>query len=112
MSANDASVAPPRAKRGGAYGSRAGLAAWARSADGVAIAGLSLLIVVLAAISWRKWGTPEIDAGSELTTAAQAARGHLPYEEVRYFYGPLGIYSLAGMFKLFFSRFIFTRFLR
>jgi 4-amino-4-deoxy-L-arabinose transferase-like glycosyltransferase len=59
------------------------------------------MIAVLAAISWRKWGTPEIDAGSELTTAAQAVRGHLPYEDVRYFYGPLGIYSLAGTFKLF-----------
>jgi hypothetical protein len=101
MSANDASVAPAPTNHGGIYDGRARLAAWARSADGLAIAGLTLLIAILAAISWRKWGTPEIDAGSELTTAAQAVRGHLPYEEVRYFYGPFGIYSLAGMFKLF-----------
>src|SRR6266536_2490172 len=50
---------------------------------------------VLVALSWRKWGTPEIDAGAELTTAAQAVHGHLPYDDVRYFYGPLGIYALA-----------------
>jgi hypothetical protein len=102
MSANDASVATPRTDPGAAPGGRlrGRVAAWARSADAVAAAGLALLFVVLVAISWRKWGTPEIDAGSELTTAAQAVHGHLPYEEVRYFYGPLGVYSLAGLFKL------------
>jgi 4-amino-4-deoxy-L-arabinose transferase-like glycosyltransferase len=59
------------------------------------------LIAVLAAVSWRKWGTPEIDAGVDLTTAAQAAHGHLPYDDIRYFYGPLGIYTLTGVFKVF-----------
>jgi hypothetical protein len=98
VSANDATVAA-RAPTAGR--SRSRLLALARSADGVAIAGLSLLIVLLAAISWRKWGTPEIDAGSELAAAAQAARGHMPYDDVRYFYGPLGVYALAGAFKLF-----------
>jgi hypothetical protein len=101
MSANDVSVAPPRANRAAAGRGREWIGAWAGSADGLAIAGLSLLIAVLATISWRKWGTPEIDAGSELTTAAQAVHGHLPYEEVRYFYGPLGVYALTGMFRVF-----------
>jgi hypothetical protein len=77
------------------------LLALVRSADALALAGLTLMIAVLAAISWQKWGTPEIDAGSELTTAAQALHGHLPYQEVRYFYGPLGIYTLTGVFGLF-----------
>ncbi len=94
MSANDATVAA-------AGPTRTRLHALAHSADARAIAGLAFLITLLAAISWRKWGTPEIDAGSELTTAAQAVHGHLPYEDVRYFYGPLGIYTLTGAFKLF-----------
>jgi hypothetical protein len=72
-----------------------------RSADALALTGLTLMIAALAAISWRKWGTPEIDAGAELTTAAQALHGHLPYEDVRYFYGPLGVYALTGVFALF-----------
>jgi 4-amino-4-deoxy-L-arabinose transferase-like glycosyltransferase len=38
---------------------------------------------------------------SELTTAAQAVHGRLPYEDVRYFYGPLGVYTLTGAFKVF-----------
>jgi hypothetical protein len=80
---------------------RSRLRVLARSADALALGALMLLIGVLAAVSWRKWGTPEIDAGVDLTTAAQAAHGHLPYDDVRYFYGPLGIYALTGVFKVF-----------
>lgn len=100
MSANDAILAERRA-HGGTQARSGRLLALVRSADGLALAGLGLFIVVLTAISWRKWGTPEIDAGAELTTAAQAVHGHLPYEDVRYFYGPLGVYTLTGAFKLF-----------
>lgn len=99
MSANDA-IAPERLRGGESRRLGDRLLALARSADALALAGLGLLLVVLAAISWRKWGTPEIDAGAELTTAAQAVHGHLPYEDVRYFYGPLGVYTLTGAFKL------------
>src|SRR6202008_3041201 len=53
-----------------------------------------------AAITWGKWGVPEIDAGAELTTADRLIRGDLPYADVRYYDGPLGIYGLAGAFKL------------
>jgi hypothetical protein len=44
---------------------------------------------------------PEIDAGAELTTADRIAHGSVAYQDVRYFYGPLGVYALAGAFKLF-----------
>jgi hypothetical protein len=101
VSANDATVAPVGSQPGATRPTRARLLAVARSADARALAVLALFVTVLAAISWRKWGTPEIDAGSELTTAAQAVHGHLPYEDVRYFYGPLGVYTLTGAFKLF-----------
>ncbi|MFL5833546.1 MAG: hypothetical protein ACJ76B_06160 [Solirubrobacterales bacterium] len=100
MSANDA-IAPERLRGASNRALPARLLALARSADALALAGLALFILVLTAISWRKWGTPEIDAGAELTTAAQAVHGHLPYEDTRYFYGPLGVYTLTGAFKLF-----------
>lgn len=101
MSANDISVTAPRpgARSRSALRSRVG--ALARSADARILAGLVALVGVLAALTWRKWGVPEIDAGVDLSTAAQLLHGHLPYEDVRYFYGPLGIYTLAGVFKLF-----------
>ena len=100
MSANDA-IAPGRLRAESRRSWPARLLALARTADVLALAGLSLFIAVLTVISWRKWGTPEIDAGAELTTAAQATHGHLPYEDVRYFYGPLGVYTLTGAFELF-----------
>ena len=100
MSANDA-IAPERLHGAGSRALPARLLALARSADALALAGLALFMLVLTAISWHKWGTPEIDAGAELTTAAQAVHGHLPYEDTRYFYGPLGVYTLTGAFKIF-----------
>jgi hypothetical protein len=100
VSANDA-IAPERLRGASSRALPARLLALARSADALALAGLSLFMAVLVVISWRKWGTPEIDAGAELTTAAQAVHGHLPYEDTRYFYGPLGVYTLTGAFKVF-----------
>ena len=72
-----------------------------RIADAAAIAGLSLLFVAVVLLTWRKWGNPEIDAGAELTAADLTAHGSVPYRDVRYFYGPLGLYSLAGTFRVF-----------
>jgi 4-amino-4-deoxy-L-arabinose transferase-like glycosyltransferase len=99
VSANDAIVSERLRDDTRAFPAR--LRELARSADALALTGLGLFMLVLTAISRRKWGTPEIDAGAELTTAAQAVQGHLPYEDTRYFYGPLGVYTLTGAFKLF-----------
>jgi hypothetical protein len=73
----------------------------AASADVRAAAGLALFFALLAALSWRKWGIPTVDAGHELTVAAAIAEGGEPYRDIRYFYGPLGVYSLAGAFAVF-----------
>jgi len=71
------------------------------SADGYAIAGLTLLFALLAALSWQKWGVPSVDPGHELTTAATIAEGGTPYLDIRYFYGPVGVYALGGAFAVF-----------
>jgi hypothetical protein len=76
-----------------------------RSHDLAAGSVLLGLFAVAAALSWRKWGVPEIDAGSELTTADLVSHGAVPYADVRYFYGPLGLYGLAGAFRVFGSSF-------
>jgi hypothetical protein len=70
-------------------------------ADALALAGLALGFLVLLALTWKKWGNPALDAGAELTTAERVADGAVPYRDVRYFYGPLGLYGLAGSFQLF-----------
>jgi hypothetical protein len=71
------------------------------SADVRAVAGIAFFFALLAALSWRKWGVPSVDAGHELTVAAAIAEGGEPYRDIRYFYGPAGVYSLAGAFALF-----------
>jgi hypothetical protein len=72
-----------------------------RRADALALAGLALGFALLVALTWKKWGNPALDAGAELTTAERVADGAVPYRDIRYFYGPLGLYSLAGSFELF-----------
>ncbi|HVR05197.1 MAG TPA: hypothetical protein VMS02_04090, partial [Solirubrobacteraceae bacterium] len=62
---------------------------------------LAVCFAALTALTWRRWGMPEIDAGAELTTAALVKHGALAYRDVRYYYGPLGLYSLALAFKVF-----------
>ena len=61
---------------------------------------LGLLFALVVAVTWRKGGAPEADAGSELATADLVGHGTVPYEGVRYYYGPLGLYGLVLAFKL------------
>jgi hypothetical protein len=84
--------ADPRAKEGGRE---------ARRPDLLALAALALGLILLTILTWKKWGNPALDAGAELTTAERVADGAVPYRDIRYFYGPLGLYSLAGSFQLF-----------
>ncbi len=82
-----------------ASASRSG--AIAANADTRAAAALALIFALLAALSWRKWGVPTVDAGHELTVAATIAEGGEPYRDIRYFYGPAGVYPMAGAFAVF-----------
>ncbi len=68
--------------------------------DAPTITALAVCFAALTALTWRRWGVPEIDAGAELTTADLVKHGALAYRDVRYYYGPLGLYSLALSFKL------------
>ena len=74
--------------------------AWAR-ADALVICAVVVVFAVVVTLTWRKWGSPEIDAGAELTAADRVANGAVPYRDIRYFYGPLGLYELAAAFRLF-----------
>lgn len=68
--------------------------------DARVLVALAVCMAALSVLTWRKWGVPEIDAGAELTTADMVKHGALAYRDVRYWYGPLGLYSLALAFKL------------
>jgi hypothetical protein len=88
----------PAERPAGAPAPQRPLRAWRE--DALVLGLLALLLAVIAALTWQKWGGPEIDAGAELTTADLVAHGAVPYQDVRYFYGPLGLYGLAGAFDL------------
>jgi hypothetical protein len=95
---------PATADRGAKSGGTPAAARGAPAAglrDRPVLALLAGCFAVLTALTWRKWGMPEIDAGAELTTADLIKHGELAYRDVRYYYGPLGLYSLALSFKVF-----------
>ncbi len=73
----------------------------AANPDARAVAGLLLVFTLLAGLSWRAWGVPSVDAGHELNVANSLASGGQPYGDIRYFYGPVGLYALGGAFAAF-----------
>jgi hypothetical protein len=73
----------------------------AANQDARAIAGLLFVFALLAGLSWRAWGVPSVDAGHELNVANSLASGGQPYGDIRYFYGPVGLYALGGAFAAF-----------
>ena len=67
----------------------------------VVVAGLAIFFAALTALTWRRWGILDFDTGTELAIADRVSHGAVLYRDIRYFYGPAGLYSLALMFKLF-----------
>jgi hypothetical protein len=72
---------------------------FALSADTVALTGLSVLCVVLAALTWRTWGDLGQDTGYDVIAGVKTAHGQLPYADYTYYYGPLGP-ALLGLAAL------------
>jgi hypothetical protein len=107
MSAGNAPTATlPRAPargRAGGEGRReaAPTARGLERADGLALLALGAAFLVLAALTWGTWGNPQTDFGVELTAADRIAHGATLYEDIRYFYGPLGVYAQALAFTVF-----------
>jgi hypothetical protein len=92
----------PRGGEGTAAAPRARSRGWATGpGERPVVAALALCFAALTALTWRKWGVPEIDAGAELTTADLVKHGAVLYQDVRYYYGPLGLYALVLSFKVF-----------
>ncbi len=71
-----------------------------RSPDARVIAALAVAFAALTVLTWRRWGNPELDPGADLTAADLVAHGTVPYEQLRYFYGPAGLYALAAAFRV------------
>ncbi|MBO9532554.1 MAG: hypothetical protein J7513_06245 [Solirubrobacteraceae bacterium] len=62
---------------------------------------LAAYVLLLLVASWRRWGDPVSDVGLDLTIAAHWTDGLVPYRDIRYWYGPLGIGTLTATFAIF-----------
>jgi hypothetical protein len=62
---------------------------------------LLLIIAVLCAITWRKWGSLTIDCGREMYLPAILSQGKRLYFDAWYQFGPLIPYWHAALFRLF-----------
>ncbi|MFZ4776049.1 MAG: ArnT family glycosyltransferase [Terrimicrobiaceae bacterium] len=64
-------------------------------------AALLLFLTFQAATTWRKWPDLLVDYGRELYVPWQISKGAVLYRDIFHYYGPLGVYFNAGLFRLF-----------
>ena len=80
MSTVHAPVASDRdARPAGRHGAGARARVMALSADHVAVLALATVAVLLAAITWNRWGDPSYDTGLDLVAGAKVSHADLPY---------------------------------
>ncbi|MGH7896177.1 MAG: hypothetical protein ACREQL_16020, partial [Candidatus Binatia bacterium] len=72
-----------------------------RSISVPALGVLAALFTGTVALTWKSWGSVDVDCGASLYQAATIADGGVLYRDVLSPYGPVGLYALAGMFRLF-----------
>ncbi|MGH2840204.1 MAG: hypothetical protein ACRDKY_05195, partial [Solirubrobacteraceae bacterium] len=73
--------------------------AWLTS-ERLALCALVAWSVLLAVVGWRAWGHLSEDTGYDLLAAANVADGQMPYADFSYYYGPLGVLLLGGVYSL------------
>ena len=107
---SDRSATPPRSRsctapspaatRGRRRRRRVRARVLALSADHVAVLALATVAVLLAAITWNRWGDPSYDTGLDLVAGAKVSHADLPYLDFTYWYGPLGPMLLGVVFEV------------
>jgi hypothetical protein len=70
---------------------------WARALPALVVA---VAFVHGAAMTWRTWGNPYVDAGREWELPRRLAEGALLYRDVRFYYGPFAPYLNAALYQL------------
>jgi len=69
--------------------------------DRIARGALFLLMVMLCAATWEKWGSPIVDCGREMYVPAAIVQGKRLYFDLWYLFGPLIPYWHAILFRIF-----------
>lgn len=71
------------------------------TADVVAVLGVAALSVLLAVLTWNRWGDLWLDSGYDLVAAAKVSHANAPYVDYDYWYGPLGPLVLGLVYEVF-----------
>jgi hypothetical protein len=66
----------------------------------LALGALVVWTVLLAALTWGRWGDITMDTGYDLLAASRTAHGQLPYVDYIYWYGPLSPLLLGGVYAI------------
>lgn len=90
----------PRPLTAGARSRAVALLWHLRTSERLALCALAAWSVALATVGWRTWGNLAEDTGYDLLAAANVASGQMPYADFSYFYGPLGVFLLGGVYWL------------
>src|SRR5689334_8255353 len=69
--------------------------------DAAARGVIVVVALVLAWLTWARWGNFQADCGRELYVPAEILRGKLLYRDLWYPYGPLEPYTAAVLLGLF-----------
>jgi len=69
--------------------------------DFAALALITIVFVIMCAISWQKWAAARIDSGAAMNVPLRLLNGESLYTEVYYLYGPLAPYLNALLFRIF-----------
>jgi hypothetical protein len=72
----------------------------APSTDRVAVLVVGLAVVVLAALTWNRWGDLTLDTGYDLVAGAKVSHLNAPYMDYQYWYGPLGALLLGAVYEV------------
>jgi hypothetical protein len=71
------------------------------TANRVAVLGLVAVSVLLALITWNRWGDLWLDSGYDLVAAAKVSHANAPYIDFNYWYGPVGPLVLGAIYEVF-----------
>jgi 4-amino-4-deoxy-L-arabinose transferase-like glycosyltransferase len=66
-----------------------------------AVAILLALFLVMSAVTWQTWATPEVDSGREMHTKLRLLAGERLYGDAYYLYGPVAPSFNAALYKVF-----------
>lgn len=70
------------------------------SADRASVLIVGLAAIVLAALTWNRWGDLTLDTGYDLVVGAKVSHLNAPYMDYQYWYGPLGALLLGAIYEV------------